>query len=166
MSSNDENSDSNDDKEVIKEEINLQVYWHAITFFSTYIGSYIIPSIIFFLYALLLFVPHVLNTTNIIELFTNPIPLITLLFIPVIIIICYVIHLFFAALITRYFWTLSEKHVPSKDGIIPRNIQSKTLNYYHIRAFMIKYPKNTFVKGIFPWLTNWMYNFVWSNKLV
>jgi UDP-3-O-[3-hydroxymyristoyl] glucosamine N-acyltransferase len=30
---------------------------------------------------------------------------------------------------------------------------------------MIKYPKNAFVKGPFPWLINWLYNFVGTNKI-
>jgi acetyltransferase-like isoleucine patch superfamily enzyme len=30
---------------------------------------------------------------------------------------------------------------------------------------MIKYGKNSFVKGIFPWLSNWFYNFVGSSKV-
>jgi acetyltransferase-like isoleucine patch superfamily enzyme len=60
---------------------------------------------------------------------------------------------------------LSEKKSPSKEGIIPRNFPSKTLNYYHIRSFLIKYAKNSFVKGIFPWLTNGLYNFVGSTTV-
>ncbi|MHA1466821.1 MAG: hypothetical protein ACTSP6_01920, partial [Promethearchaeota archaeon] len=51
------------------------------------------------------------------------------------------------------------------DGIIPRNIPSKILNYYHIRSFMLKYPKYIFTKGIFPWLSNWFFNFVGSSKI-
>ncbi|MFX1239348.1 MAG: hypothetical protein ACFE8P_16730, partial [Promethearchaeota archaeon] len=73
--------------------------------------------------------------------------------------------LFFIALVTRFWWNLSEKLVPTKDGVIPRNIPSKTLNFYHIRSFMIKYPKNAFSKGPFPWLLRWMYNYVGSNKI-
>ena len=166
MSNNNGNFESEkEETAVVKEEIKLQAYWHALSFFSTYLGSYFIPGIIFFSYLLFLFYPHVLQISDIIILFTSPIPLIILLMIPVVIILCYLIHLFFAALITRQWWALTEKHQPSKDGIIPRNIPSKTLNYYHIRSFMIKYPKNLFVKGIFPWLTNWMFNYTKTNKI-
>ena len=49
--------------------------------------------------------------------------------------------------------------------MIPRSAPSKTLNYYTIRSFIIKYPKNLFVKGMFPWLTNSMFNFVGTNKI-
>jgi acetyltransferase-like isoleucine patch superfamily enzyme len=78
---------------------------------------------------------------------------------------CYLLHLFFAGLITRWFWQISEKKSPSKDGIIPRNFPSRTLNFYHIRSFLIKYPKNEVVKGAFPWLTNWVFNFVGTDKI-
>ena len=55
--------------------------------------------------------------------------------------------------------------MPSKDGIIPRNISSKTLDYYHIRSFMLKYPKYKFTKGLLPWLANWAFKFIGSNKI-
>ncbi len=38
-------------------------------------------------------------------------------------------------------------------------------NYYHIRSFLIKYPRNKIVKSVFPWLINWFYNYVGSNKI-
>lgn len=152
-------------KEVIKEEIKLQPYWHLISFFSTYLGSYLIPGIIFFIYILFLFIPFVLNTSNPIKLFTELGPLISLFLMPLILIGCYIIHVYFASLITRFWWRLTEKNCPTKDGIIARNIPSKTLNYYHIRSFMIKYPKNSVIKGPFPWLINWMYNFIGTNKI-
>jgi len=166
MTSNSEENNSTDStKEVIKEDIKMQPYWHALSFFTTYIGSYLIPGILFFVYLLVLFIPHVLNTTSLIALFTEFLPLISLLLMPVVIIGGYLIHLFFAGLITRYWWGVTEKDCPTKDGIIPRNIPSKTLNYYHIRSFMIKYPKNSVIKGPFPWLANWMFNFIGSNKI-
>jgi acetyltransferase-like isoleucine patch superfamily enzyme len=36
---------------------------------------------------------------------------------------------------------------------------------YHIRSFMIKYGKNAFMKGIFPWLANWFFNFVGTSVI-
>jgi len=84
---------------------------------------------------------------------------------PIVILVCYIFRLFILALITRIFWNITEKKTPSKNGVIPRNIKSKTLNYYHIRSFLIKYPKHLFTKGMFPWLITWMYNYVGSNKI-
>jgi acetyltransferase-like isoleucine patch superfamily enzyme len=30
---------------------------------------------------------------------------------------------------------------------------------------MVKYPKNAIIRGPFPWLINWLYNFVGTNKI-
>ncbi len=157
--------DSNETNGVIKEEFKKQPYWHVLTFFTTYLGSFFVPGIVFFSYMLFFFHPHVLQTTDFISLFTTPLSLIIFILFPVVVVICYIIHLFFVALIVRFWWNLSEKLQPSKNGVIPRNIPSRILNFYHIRSFMIKYPKNAFSKGPLPWLMRWMYNFVGSNKI-
>ena len=114
-------------KEIIKEDIKKQPYWHVMTFFSTYIGSYLIPGIIFFSY-LFLFIPNVLDISNPITLFTNTSSLFSLLFMPVILIACYLIHLFLVAFIVRFWWGITDRNSPSQDGIIPTNISSTTLN--------------------------------------
>jgi acetyltransferase-like isoleucine patch superfamily enzyme len=84
---------------------------------------------------------------------------------PLVLISCYLLHLFLIGLSTKIFWKISEKISPSKSGIIPRNIRSKAANYYHIRGFMIKYGKNAFSKGVFPWLSNWFFNFIGASKI-
>ena len=151
--------------EILKEEVKLQFHLYMLVFFIIFLGSLLIPSIIFILYIRYFFVPHFLETKDFSSLFIELYPLIALITMPFIIIGFYLIHLFFVALITRWFWRITERISPSKDGIIPRNIRSKTLNYYGIRSFMIKYPKNAFIKGPFPWLINWLYNFVGTNKI-
>jgi acetyltransferase-like isoleucine patch superfamily enzyme len=150
---------------VMMEEANLQFHWYLLAFFSIFTLSFLIPGIIFTLYLQFIFAPLVLETNDFLTLFLDYRILLGLLFMPFIVIICYLIHLFFVALITRIFWRHTEKKSPTKDGNIPRNIPSKTLNYYHIRSFMIKYPKNAFIKGPFPWLINWLYNYVGTNKI-
>jgi len=155
----------NEQEGIIKEEINLQFHWYLFSFFMIYFGSLLIPGAIFILYSLLFFIPYVMETKNFTSLFTELAPLLSLIFMPIIIIICYLLHLLFIALITRWFWNITENKSPTQDGIIPRNIPSKILNYYHIRSFMLKYPKYIFTKGIFPWLSNWFFNFVGSSKI-
>ncbi|GAI22107.1 unnamed protein product, partial [marine sediment metagenome] len=81
---------------------------------------------------------------------------------PLVIIVSYLYRLLTVGLITRFFWKFTEYRSPTKDGVIPRNIGSKTANYYHIRSFMLKYGKNAFMKGVFPWLANFYFNFVGS----
>jgi len=161
---------SSDQKEpsgntIIKEEISLNLRLWLPLFYVIYFCSFLIPSIIFMVFIMLFYLPYFLEIKNFISIFTNIPSLIASITIPFVIIICYLIHLFIVALITRWFWSYSEKKSPSKSGIIPRNIPSKTLNFYHFRSFIIKYPKNAFSRGPFPWLLKWMYNFVGTNKI-
>lgn len=152
-------------REVTREEIKLQFHWYMFAFFITFLGSFLIPGIILVLYLRYFFEPYFLRTKSILALFTNIYTFLALIFMPLVIICCYLIHLLIVALITRWLWRITEKISSSKEGIIPRNINSKALNYYNIRSFMIKYPKNAFIKGPFPWLINWLYNFVGTNKI-
>ncbi len=166
MTENVEDLISNNNKdEIEKQEIKLQFHFYLTFFAFIYLGSYFLPGIILMLFILLYFVPYFLQTTNFVSLFIELNPLLALTLMPLIIISCYLIHLFFIGLLTRWCWSFTEKKSPTKNGIIPRNVPSDTLNYYHIRSFVIKYGKFVFTKGLFPWLLNWYYNFVGSNKI-
>ncbi len=151
--------------EVIKEEVSVQFHLYIIIFFIIYYISWVIPGFVFLLYFFFPFRIYFLENLSFISIFTDFKSLISLLFMPLVLIMCYLIHLFLIGLITRIIWRITERTSPSISGIIPRNVKSRTANYYHIRAFMIKYGKNTFNKGIFPWLSNWFFNFVGSNKI-
>ncbi|MHA2051843.1 MAG: hypothetical protein ACW986_19700 [Promethearchaeota archaeon] len=159
------NHGENSSNDLIKEEINLQLHIWLPLFYVIYFCSFLVPGVIFMMFMMFFYLPYFLEVRNFISLFTNLPSLIASLTIPVVIIICYLIHLFIVVVITRWFWKFSEKRSPSKTGIIPRNIPSKTLNYYHFRSFIIKYPKNAFSRGPFPWLLKWMYNRVGTNKI-
>ncbi len=148
-----------------KVEVNLQFHWYFLAFFIIYAGSFVIPGLIFMFFSYFYFVPVFLETNSFLALFTELEPLIAAILIPWVMIGCYLLHLILVGFITRWLWGITEKNSPSKEGVIPRNIPSKTLNYYHIRSFMIKYGKNTFVKGPFPYLTNWFFNTVRSNLI-
>jgi len=150
---------------VIREEVKFPYFWYLIVFFTIYLTSYVVPAFLFMTYVFLFFLPNFLEVSNFFVLFTEIKPILALISMPLVIIGCYLIRLFFVGLATRFFWRFSEKKSPSKEGIIPRNFPSKTLNYYHIRGFLIKYGKNTFAKGAFPWLSNWLYNFVGSSVI-
>ena len=148
-----------------EQEINLQFHLYLTFFAIIYLGSYFLPGIFFMLYFFLVFKPFFLDINDFFSLFTELKPLLALALMPLISIGCYLLHLFFVALLTRVFWRFTEWRCPTQDGIILRTVPSDTLNYYHIRSFMIKYGKNAFTKGIFPWLANWFFNFVGSNKI-
>ncbi len=152
-------------KEVVKEELKLQFHWYMLSFFTIFLFSFFIPGVILYFYVKFFFAPYFLENPNILGMVTDFYFIMALLLMPLVIIGCYLIHLFFVGLITRYLWRITEKKSPTKDGIIPRNVNSRTLDFYNIRSFMIKYPKNAFVKGPFPWLINWLYNFVGTNKI-
>jgi len=151
--------------QVPQEEFKIQYSLYLLIFFTIYLTSLLVPAFLFMTYFFLFFLPNFLETSSFLALFTELKPILALVSIPLVIIGCYIVRLFFIGLTTRFFWRLSEKKSPSKDGIIPRNFPSRTLNYYHLRSFMIKYGKNSFIKGVFPWLSNWLYNFVGSSVI-
>ncbi len=151
--------------DVIQEEVNLNIKLYMFFFFIIFTGAFLIPGILFFFFILGYFTPIVLEAENILVAFTQFEPLIIIAITPLVFIGLYILHLFLMAVVTRWLWQYTERKSPSKSGIIPRNIASKVSDYYHVRSFMIKYPKNAFVKGPFPWLANWLFNFVGTNKI-
>ena len=152
-------------EEPIKEEINLQYHWYMLSFFIIYLGSLIFPIILLMSYIMLFYLPNFLSINNFFTLFTRIDSIIASILLPIVIIVAYLLHILIMGLITKWHWSITEKRSPSKSGIIPRNITSKTQNFYHIRSFMIKYPKNAISRGPFPWLIRWLYNFVGSNVI-
>ncbi len=153
------------EKHSIREEIDTQYFWYLFVLFAIFLASLVIPAIIFIFYMIFFFIPNFLEVPSFLALFTQFKPLLALVSMPLVLIGCYLIRLYFIGLITRGFKFLTEKRSPSKEGIIPRNFPSKTLSYYQIRGFMIKYGKNAFMKGPFPWLGNWYFNFIGASKI-
>lgn len=149
----------------VREEIKFQYFWYIIVLFTIYLTSLIVPSFLFMYYVYGILLPNFLDVPSFLTLFGEINSLLALIFTPLVIICCILIRHFIIGLTTRLFWKLSEKKSPSKDGIIPRNFSSRILNFYHIRSFLLKYGKNYFTKGVFPWLANWFYNFVGSSKI-
>ena len=150
-------SDSGSDfkREVVK----FQYQKYLAIFLFIYIGSYLVPAIGLMVYLLLILKPLFLEVESFIVILTSPDSLLVFLTIPLVVVVFYLSHLFFLGVFTRILWSYTEKKSPTVDGIIPRDIRSKTADFYHYRSFMIKYGKNAFMKGIFPWLANWFFNF-------
>ncbi|MBY9014986.1 MAG: hypothetical protein KGD68_04770 [Candidatus Lokiarchaeota archaeon] len=151
---------SDSEPEFQRELVRFQYQKYLAFFFFIYIGSYLAPVIVLMFYFFLILKPLFLEVEHIIVILTSFDSLIIFLTIPLVVVIFYLSHLFFLGVFTRILWRYTEKKSPTKDGIIPRDIRSKTADYYHYRSFMIKYGKNAFMKGIFPWLANWFFNFV------
>ena len=160
-----ESSENGSKNETVKEEIKFQYFYYLVMLFTVYLGSLVIPALLFMWYMIFFFLPNFLGISNFIELLTEFKPIIALTSMPLVLIGCYLLRLFLIAFITRLFYKNSEKKFPTKDGIIPRNFPSKTLQYYHIRSFLIKYGKNAFMKGIFQWLNNWFSTFIGASKI-
>ena len=151
-------SDSGSDFQ--REIVQFQYQKYMAFFFFIYIGSYLAPVIALMFYLFLILKPLFLEVESFIVILANLDSLITFLTIPLVVVGFYLSHLFLLGFFTRILWRYTEKKSPTKDGIIPRDIRSKTADYYHYRSFMIKYGKNAFMKGIFPYLINWFLNFV------
>jgi len=151
--------------ELQKEIVQFQYQKYMAFFFFIYVGSYLVPVIALMFYLFLILKPLFLEVDSFLVILTNLDSLIIFLTIPLVVVVFYLSHLLFLGVFTRISWKFTEKKSPTKDGIIPRNIASKTSDYYHYRSFMIKYGKNAFMKGIFPWLANWFFNFVGSSVI-
>lgn len=166
MNSNNDKKESKDKQEdIIRQEQKLQLHWHIFTMATTYFISWFFPGVLFFSYIFFMFKPYFLDTRNFINLFMDLRAFLSLALFPLIIILSYILHLIWAAIIVRFWWRYTQKKSPTKDGIIPRNIRSNTSKFYQIRSFLLKYPKNAVTKGIFPWLYRWMINFIGSAKI-
>ena len=154
-----------EEEEAVKEEVKMQFILYVLIFFAIYYCSWIVPLVTFLVYAIFFLKDMFLDVSNFLVIFTNPYAFLGFVTIPLALLACYLIRLFFLALSTRLIWRFTEKMLPSKPGVIPRNVRSRAADYYHLRSFMIKYGKNIFIKGAFPWLSNWFYNFVGSSKI-
>jgi len=154
-------SDSGSDGQ--RELVQFKVQKYLGFFFIIYIGSYLLPVVALMFYLFLILKPLFFDVESFIVVLIRLDSLIIFLTFPLVVVVFYLSHLFFLGVFTRISWKFTEKRSPSKDGIIPRNIASKTADYYHYRSFMIKYGKNSFMKGIFPWLANWFFNFTSSD---
>ncbi|MBD3194438.1 MAG: hypothetical protein GF317_05235 [Candidatus Lokiarchaeota archaeon] len=128
--------------------------------------SFIIPGFLFFLYVFGVLEPNLLNIPlNFSNIFSFE-RILHLILVPVIFVSIYLLHLFFVALFTRWFYRFADKRGPN-EGVFDRNLnkESKILDYYHFRSFLFKYPIYVFTRSPFPWLINWELRFLGSNKI-
>jgi len=129
-------------------------------------ASFIVPGFIFILYFYGFLIPSVFSLKFSFDLLLNSKILIYVLLTPIIFIGIYLLHLFFVALFTRWFYRYVDKRGPSQ-GVFDRNLDQSTraLDYYHFRSFLLKYPVFAFIRSPFPWLINWELKFIGSNKI-
>lgn len=129
-------------------------------------GSFILPGFLFVGYFFGFLIPYFLTIPLTVN-FVFDFQIILIIFtIPIILMGIYLLHLFFIALITSWFYKYADKH-GAVQGIFDRNLDetSREIDYYHVRSFLFKYPIFAITRSPFPWLLNWELNFFGSNKL-
>ncbi|MFX1313134.1 MAG: acyltransferase, partial [Promethearchaeota archaeon] len=147
-------------------EMTVPFHFYVITGWIIIGGSFILPCFFFFLFLFGVLTPNLLIIPfSLAKLLRFDIIMI-LIFTPLILIGIYLLHLFFVALFTKWFYNLADKRGP-KQGIFDRNLDetSTILDYYHFRSFLFKYPIFAFIRSPFPWLLNWELRFLKSNKV-
>ena len=147
-------------------ELSVPFHFYIITGWIIIGCSFIIPGFLFILFIFGFLIPNLLTTSLSLELLLNLNIIIILLLIPLVLIGIYLLHLFFVALFTRWFYKLADKRGPEQ-GVFDRNLDesSTVLDYYHFRSFLMKYPVFAFIRSPFPWLINWELRFIGSNKI-
>ncbi|TFG09029.1 MAG: hypothetical protein EU539_00525 [Promethearchaeota archaeon] len=127
-------------------------------------GSYIIPGILFIFFMYEYLIPQLFTIPFSINVLLKLNTILILLLVPLILVGIYLLHLFFIALFTSAFYRFADYRGPAQ-GIFDRNLdeQSKALDYYHWRSFLLKYPTFAFIRSPFPWLLKWELNFIGSN---
>lgn len=147
-------------------ELSVPFHFYIISGWIIIGGSFILPGFLFFLFIFGLLVPNLLSVTFSIKLLLNLKIIMIILLIPLILIGLYLLHLFFVALFTRWFYKLASERGPTQ-GVFDRKLDesSKVLDYYHFRSFLFKYPIFAFIRSPFPWLLNWELKFIGSNKI-
>ncbi|MFX1316988.1 MAG: hypothetical protein ACFE9T_14090 [Promethearchaeota archaeon] len=147
-------------------ELSVPFHFYIITGWIIIGCSFIIPGFLFILFLFGFLIPNILTTPLSLELLLNLTIIMILLLIPLILIGIYLLHLFFVALFTKWFYKLADKRGPAQ-GVFDRNLDesSTVLDYYHFRSFLLKYPVFAFIRSPFPWLINWELRFIGSNKI-
>ena len=99
----------------------------------------------------------VFSLTNILIFFTCPLVLISL----------YVFKLFCSATMAKFYYWMFNKIRPRKELVnaLPRGDTAKDVQIYWTRNFFLRLIKWEFTKCPFPWLVNWMFNYVGSTKI-
>ncbi len=147
-------------------ELSVPFHFYIISGWIIIGCSFIFPGFLFFLYIFGFLVPNFLSVPFSFELLLNLKIILIIFTIPLIFICLYLIHLFFVALFTKWFYKLANNRGPT-EGVFDRKLDesSRVLDYYHFGSFLFKYPIFVFIRSPFPWLLNWELKFLGSNKI-
>jgi len=147
-------------------EMSVPFHFYLIVGWIIIGGSFILSAFLFILFTFGLLIPNFFTTPFNLENFLEVNTLIIAFITPLILISIYLIHLFFVALFTKWFYKLADVH-GLEQGVFDRNLNesSRMLDYYHFRSFLFKYPIFAYIRSPFPWLLNWELRFLRSNKV-
>ncbi len=86
---------------------------------------------------------------------------------PLILLTLYIFKLFCSASMAKFYYWIFNKVRPRKEMInaLPRGETAKDVQMYWTRNFFLRMIKWEFTKCPFPWLVNWMFNYVGSSKI-
>ncbi len=86
---------------------------------------------------------------------------------PLVLITLYLFKLFCSATTAKLYYWIFNKIRPRKEMInaLPRGDTAKDVEIYWTRNFFLRLIKWEFTKCPFPWLVNWMFNYVGSTKI-
>ncbi len=129
-------------------------------------GSFILPGFLFVLFFFGFLIPGFLTTTFSFSSFLEIKTILILFSTPLIFVGLYLLHLFFIALITSWFYIYADKY-GAVQGVFDRNLDetSREIDYYHVRSFLFKYPIFSITRSPFPWLLNWVLALCRSNQI-
>lgn len=155
-----------EDLKVEGKELSVPFHFYIIAGWIIIGCSFIMPGFLFFLFTFGILIPDLFSITISLGIILNLKTIMIMLLTPFILAGLYLLHLFFVALFTRWFYKLADKRGPAQ-GVFDRKLSknSKVLDYYHFRSFLLKYPVFAFVRSPFPWLVNWELKFIGSNKI-
>lgn len=188
MSENNIKNEENNETLETEKTILEAKYEYALYFFLFvlyYVGSLILPLLIGVYFFKELFVDEFLNyggirdwnsyfdpilypIKNVSEFFTvinNVLPFLIFLISPLILIVLYLLRQFCSACIVKLYYVIFngiQKRREMKNATLQ---DYRDINMYHNRSFILRIIKWQFSKGPFPWLINWMYNFIKSNNI-
>jgi hypothetical protein len=86
---------------------------------------------------------------------------------PLVLVSFYVFKLFCSATMAKIYYWVFNKIRPRREMVnaLPRGESAKDVQIYWTRNFFLRLIKWEFTKCPFPWLVNWMFNFVGSTKI-
>lgn len=171
------------------EKIILEARYEYVLYFSLfvlyYVGSLILPLLIGTYFFKELFVDEFLNyggirdwnsyfdpilypIKNVSDFFTvinNVLPFLVFLLSPIILIGLYLLRQFCSACIVKIYYIIFNgiQHRRELKNVTLQDYRD--INIYHTRSFILRIIKWQFSKGPFPWLINWMFNFIKSNEI-